>query len=109
MQIPRFARDDREGGRAGRDDNKKDYNAGMNEARPKNPNERPAEAVQDDFLNRLRREQTPVTVLLVDGTRLAGRIKSFDRFSILLESQGQEQLLCKHAIASVAPGKPPAT
>jgi len=79
----------------------------MNEARPKNPNERPAEAVQDDFLNRLRREQTPVTVLLTDGSRLAGRVKSFDRFSILLESQGQEQLLFKHAIATLAPMQGP--
>jgi host factor-I protein len=81
----------------------------MNEGRPKNPNERPAEAVQDDFLNRLRREQKPVTVLLTDGTQLAGRIKSFDRFSILLESQGQEQLLFKHAIASIAPSPAKAT
>ena len=79
----------------------------MNEARPKNPNERPAEAVQDDFLNRLRREQMPVTVLLVDGSRLAGRVKSFDRFSILLESQGQEQLLFKHAIATLSPMQGP--
>lgn len=81
----------------------------MNEARPKNPNERQFESIQDDFLNRLRKAETPVLLLLVDGTRLTGRIKSFDRFSILLESQGQEQLLFKHAIATVAPGKPPAT
>jgi len=57
----------------------------------------------------LRREQTPVTVLLTDGSRLAGRVKSFDRFSILLESQGQEQLLFKHAIASIAPSPTKAT
>ncbi|OFV89006.1 MAG: RNA chaperone Hfq, partial [Acidobacteria bacterium RIFCSPHIGHO2_12_FULL_67_30] len=52
---------------------------------------------------------TPVTVLLTDGSRLAGRVKSFDRFSILLESQGQEQLLFKHAIASIAPSPTKAT
>ena len=79
----------------------------MSEARPRNPNERPGESIQDDFLNRLRREQTPVTVLLLDGSRLAGRVKSFDRFSILLESQGQEQLLFKHAIATLSPMQAP--
>ncbi|MBI4466847.1 MAG: RNA chaperone Hfq [Acidobacteria bacterium] len=69
------------------------------------PPERVPQNIQDDFLNRLRRERTPVAVFLVSGVRLSGRIKSFDKYSLVLESEGQEQLLFKHAIATVVAGK----
>lgn len=61
--------------------------------------------IQDGFLNQLRRDRVPVAVFLVSGVKLAGRIKSFDRFSLLLESEGQEQLIFKHAIATVVAAK----
>jgi host factor-I protein len=57
--------------------------------------------IQDAFLNTARRERTSVTVYLVSGTKLQGRIKSFDKFSVLLESGAQEQLIFKHAISTI--------
>ncbi|MGH9897602.1 MAG: RNA chaperone Hfq [Pyrinomonadaceae bacterium] len=57
--------------------------------------------VQDAFLNTARREKDTVTIYLVSGTKLTGRIKSFDKFSVLLESGSYEQLIFKHAISTV--------
>lgn len=71
------------------------------------PPERALQNIQDDFLNQLRRDRTPVVLLLMNGVKLAGRIKSFDRYSLVLEADGQEQLIFKHAIATVAAGKAP--
>ena len=61
-----------------------------------------AQNIQDAFLNSTRRERIPVTMTLMDGNVLNGRIKSFDRFSVLLDSNGQDVLIFKHAIASIA-------
>lgn len=58
--------------------------------------------IQDAFLNMLRREKTPVTVYLLNGAKLVGKIKSFDKFSVLLESGAQEQLVFKHAISTIS-------
>ena len=57
--------------------------------------------VQDSFLNHARRERVNVTVYLVNGTKLTGRIKNFDRFAIILESGGADQMLFKHAISTI--------
>ena len=57
--------------------------------------------IQDAFLNAARRERSNVTVYLVNGAKLQGRIKSFDKFSVLLESGAQEQLIFKHAISTI--------
>ena len=57
--------------------------------------------IQDGFLNLARREKTTVTIYLVNGAKLLGRIKSFDKFSLLLETGAQEQLIFKHAISTV--------
>ncbi|MFL6230093.1 MAG: RNA chaperone Hfq [Pyrinomonadaceae bacterium] len=57
--------------------------------------------IQDAFLNTARRERSNVTVYLVSGTKLQGRIKSFDKFSVLLESGAHEQLIFKHAISTI--------
>jgi host factor-I protein len=57
--------------------------------------------IQDAFLNTARRERSNVTVYLVSGTKLQGRIKSFDKFSVLLESSAHEQLIFKHAISTI--------
>ena len=61
--------------------------------------------IQDAFLNLARREKSTVTIYLVNGAKLLGRIRSFDRFSVLLESDAQEQLIFKHAISTIALGK----
>jgi host factor-I protein len=57
--------------------------------------------IQDGFLNSARKEKTVVTVYLVTGTKLTGRIRSFDKYSVVLESSSQEQLIFKHAISTV--------
>ena len=57
--------------------------------------------IQDAFLNTVRREKETVTIYLMNGAKLTGRIKSFDKFSVLLESGAHEQLIFKHAISTV--------
>ena len=57
--------------------------------------------IQDAFLNTARRERSNVTIYLMHGAKLTGRIKSFDKFSVLLESGAQEQLIFKHAISTI--------
>jgi len=57
--------------------------------------------IQDAFLNTARRERDAVTIYLMNGAKLSGRIKSFDKFSVLLESGSQEQLIFKHAISTI--------
>ncbi|MBO9517475.1 MAG: RNA chaperone Hfq [Porphyrobacter sp.] len=66
---------------------------------------RPAN-LQDQFLNNLRREKTPVTMFLVKGVKLQGIVTWFDNFSILLRRDGQSQLVYKHAISTIMPGQP---
>lgn len=65
--------------------------------------------IQDAFLNTLRREKALVTINMLHGSSLSGRLKSFDKFSVLLDANGQDFLIFKHAIATVthnAPRKP---
>lgn len=58
--------------------------------------------IQDAFLNTVRREKTTVMIYLVNGAKLIGRIRSFDKFSILLESGPHDQLIFKHAISTIS-------
>ena len=58
--------------------------------------------IQDAFLNTARRERSTVTIYLLHGAKLTGRIKSFDKFSVLLETGSQEQLIFKHAISTIS-------
>ena len=58
--------------------------------------------IQDAFLNTVRREKTTVMIYLVNGAKLTGRIRSFDKFSILLESGPHDQLIFKHAISTIS-------
>jgi len=55
--------------------------------------------IQDSFLNNARKEKTSVVIYLMGGVRLNGRIKSFDKYSLILESNSQEHLVFKHAIS----------
>lgn len=57
--------------------------------------------IQDAFLNTVRREKVAVTIYLLSGAKLLGKIRSFDKFSVLLESSSQEQLIFKHAISTI--------
>jgi host factor-I protein len=63
--------------------------------------------IQDAFLNTARRERSTVTIYLLHGAKLTGRIKSFDKFSVLLETGSQEQLIFKHAISTISHGRRP--
>jgi host factor-I protein len=57
--------------------------------------------IQDGFLNSLRKEKSLVTIYLMSGVKLTGRIRSFDKFAVILDSNGMEQLIFKHAISTV--------
>ncbi|WP_368504123.1 RNA chaperone Hfq [Alkalihalophilus sp. As8PL] len=59
--------------------------------------------IQDQFLNQLRKENISVTVFLLNGFQLRGHVKGFDNFTIILESEGKQQLVYKHAISTFAP------
>lgn len=62
--------------------------------------------IQEAFLNTARKEKTFLTIYLMSGVKLSGRIKSFDKYSVVLESNNQEQLIFKHAISTVVVSKP---
>ena len=61
-----------------------------------------AQNIQDAFLNTARRERMSIIIHLLHGATLAGRIKSFDKFSVLLDVGGQDFLIFKHAISKVS-------
>ena len=63
--------------------------------------EKQPQNIQDGFLNAARKEKLLVTVYLVSGVKLTGRIRSFDKFAVILDSNGAEQLIFKHAISTV--------
>ena len=76
--------------------------------------EKQPQNIQDGFLNTARKEKLLVTLYLLSGVKLIGRIRSFDKYSLILDSNSQEQLVFKHAIATVvlpragnAPGSAP--
>lgn len=60
-----------------------------------------AQNIQDAFLNNARKEKQQVTIYLLSGVKLTGRIKSFDKYSVILEASNQDQLIFKHAISTV--------
>jgi host factor-I protein len=66
---------------------------------------KPAQNIQDTFLNTVRKDKTPITIYLVSGVKLTGKIRSFDKYSVLLENNSQEQLIFKHAISTVVSGR----
>src|SRR5206468_6989879 len=62
--------------------------------------------IQEAFLNNARKDKTFLTIYLMSGVKLSGRIKSFDKYSVILEAANQEQLIFKHAISTVVVSKP---
>lgn len=70
---------------------------------------KPAQNIQDTFLNTVRKDKSAITIYLVSGVKLTGRIRSFDKYSVLLENNSQEQLIFKHAISTVVSGRAPHT
>jgi len=67
---------------------------------------KPAQNIQDSFLNTARKDKCVITIYLLSGVKLTGRIRSFDKYSVVLETNNQEQLIFKHAISTVVVSKP---
>ena len=61
---------------------------------------------QDQFLAAARRETCVVTVFLMNGFQLKGCIRAFDSFVVMVESEGKQQMIFKHAISTILPPKP---
>ena len=64
--------------------------------------------IQDLYLNTMRRDKIPVTIFLLGGVRLMGKIRGFDKYSVVLEANNQDQLIFKHAISTITTAKAPA-
>ena len=62
--------------------------------------------LQDAFLNQARRERLNVTMFLMNGFQLHGIVKGFDGFTVVLDSEGKQQLIYKHAISTIVPPRP---
>jgi len=61
--------------------------------------------LQDSFLNQIRKENIPVTLYLINGFQLKGMVRGFDNFTIVLDSDGKQQLVYKHAVSTISPFK----
>ena len=59
--------------------------------------------LQDLFLNQVRKTDMPLTVFLVNGFQIRGNVTGFDNFTVVLNSEGRQQLIYKHAISTIAP------
>ncbi len=59
--------------------------------------------IQDTFLNHLRKDNIPVTVYLTNGFQIRGIIRAFDNFTIVIDSEGRQQMVYKHAISTFQP------
>lgn len=61
--------------------------------------------LQDAFLNQIRKDHIPVTIHLTNGFQLRGSIKGFDNFVVILESEGKQMMIYKHAISTITPSR----
>lgn len=62
--------------------------------------------LQDAFLNQLRKELIPVTIFLINGFQLKGTVRGFDNFTVILDSDGKQSMVYKHAISTISPTRP---
>ncbi len=62
--------------------------------------------LQDFFLNQVRKEGTAVTIYLVNGFQLKGTVRGFDNFTVILDVEGKQQMVYKHAISTIMPHRP---
>ena len=70
---------------------------------PNLTNNKPAMNVQDAFLNNVRKENIPVVIYLVNGFQIRGLVRGFDNFSVILENEGKQQMVYKHAVSTISP------
>lgn len=59
--------------------------------------------LQDVFLNQVRKDRTPITIFLVNGYQLRGIVRGFDNYIIILDSEGKQQMVYKHAVSTISP------
>ena len=62
--------------------------------------------LQDLFLNAARRDKIPVTVFLINGFQIKGMVRGFDNFTVVIDSDGKQQMIYKSAISSICPARP---
>ena len=62
--------------------------------------------LQDIFLNQARRDKLMVTMFLINGFQLRGTVRGFDSFTVVLDTEGKQQLIYKHAISTIVPPRP---
>ncbi len=62
--------------------------------------------LQEIFLNQARKDKIPVTIFLTNGFQFKGMVRGFDNFTVVLDSEGKQQLVYKHAISTIVPAKP---
>ncbi|HHT64229.1 MAG: RNA chaperone Hfq [Bacillota bacterium] len=62
--------------------------------------------LQDFFLNQLRKDNTGVTIFLVNGFQIKGFVRGFDSFTVVMDVDGKQQMVYKHAISTIMPNKP---
>jgi host factor-I protein len=80
--------------------------SGREERKVKNMAGKGTIVLQDVFLNQLRKDYIPITIHLINGFQLRGIIKGFDNFVVILESDGKQMMIYKHAISTVTPSRP---
>lgn len=61
--------------------------------------------LQDVFLNQARKEHIPITLYLINGFQIKGIVKGFDSYTIVIDSEGKQQMIYKHAISTIVPAK----
>lgn len=61
--------------------------------------------LQDNFLNQARKENVAVTIHLLNGFQIKGNVKGFDNFTVLIDVQGKQQMVYKHAISTITPAR----
>ncbi|MEW5806768.1 MAG: RNA chaperone Hfq [Acidobacteriota bacterium] len=66
-------------------------------------------SIQNDFFNQARKEKLRITVFLNNGNKITGRIKSFDKFTLILDGENGEQMVFKHAISTITTTKRPSS
>lgn len=62
--------------------------------------------LQDIFLNGARKNKIPVVIYLINGVQLRGNVKGFDSFTVILDAEGKQTMVYKHAITTISPAKP---
>lgn len=61
--------------------------------------------LQDAFLNQVRKDNIPITMFLVNGFQLKGLVRGFDNFTVIMESDGKQMMVYKHAISTISPAR----